>query len=267
MSFGEALAIKSHLRERAALLKSVSVQWTPLGLSFLILKMTTRFLCLPLTAIWTLSRISPHPATWKRTRWTWGVRLLSPFRRPRRAQSNYISKRSAAAFTQRRTRGRGGGENRQIKCGAEYSLLCKLQRTKRSRCRADLKRRRVEIKASAQNTYKSGLQSSQYILDHFSCHLLQITRIWINWTNLQGKFRHIQATFPGLRHISRQYRVDVLIPQSTASQKPCYQIQEAHRGFEDTPICVESLKPYLFSSFKTWKVKGQHSSLNTQNHF
>lgn len=116
---------KGNLKEMLALSMCCPVDAPPS--QFPDFKMTAY---LPLTAIWTLSRTSRRPAMWKRTRWTWGVRILSPFWGARRAQSNYISKRSAATFTQGRAS--CGGENRQIKCGTEYRLLCKLQRTKMS---------------------------------------------------------------------------------------------------------------------------------------
>lgn len=34
---------------------------------------------LPSAETWTPSHTSPHPATWTRTKWTWGVRIWGPF--------------------------------------------------------------------------------------------------------------------------------------------------------------------------------------------
>lgn len=83
---------------------------------------------LPLTATLTLSRTSLRPATWKRTRWTSGVRILGPFWRPLCAWSaaTWLSERRAAAFTHWRQ------ESRQIRRGAECKPLSKRKNQRQS---------------------------------------------------------------------------------------------------------------------------------------
>lgn len=70
--FGVCLQLYKHLKRESSALSRSSPNKNP-------------FPCLPLTATWTLFRISPRPAMWKRTRWTWGVRIVSPFWKPCRA--------------------------------------------------------------------------------------------------------------------------------------------------------------------------------------